>query len=171
MQKPTKEIARARYCKNTDQRNAQKDQAITENAKAYGTRAKRVGNVGNPLTERSFGMSSDRINFQNRFELDLRVALKLYNKIMSSHTDPVCGMSVSAETAAGNFEKNGEVFFFCSKSCLKTFKEQVADEKPEKKPIQTGKEKIPESEMKPDLNKTHTDSIWSERDTARKTVF
>lgn len=70
---------------------------------------------------------------------------------MSQYTDPICGMSVAPETAAGNFERDGEVFFFCSKNCLETFKEQIADEKPTQKTIQTDMEKIPEAEMKPDL--------------------
>lgn len=51
---------------------------------------------------------------------------------MSIYVDPVCGMSVSPESAAGNFEKNGEVFFFCSNSCLETFKTQTAKTDPEK---------------------------------------
>ncbi len=118
-----------------------------------------MGKDGKSSAERSFGLSSDRINFRNRFRFDLRVVLRLYNKNMANHIDPICGMSVSAETAAGNLEKNSEVYFFCSKGCLETFKQQIANEKPEEKPIQTGKEKLPESEMKPDLKKTHTDSI------------
>ncbi len=70
---------------------------------------------------------------------------------MSQYTDPICGMSVAPETAAGNFERDGEVFFFCSQNCLETFKEQIAGEKPTQKTVQTDMEKIPESEMKPDL--------------------
>jgi Cu+-exporting ATPase len=68
-------------------------------------------------------------------------------------------MSVAPETSAGNFEKDGEVYFFCSKGCLETFKQQVVNEKPTEKPTQIGKEKIAESEMKPDLKKTHNDPI------------
>ena len=36
--------------------------------------------------------------------------------------DPVCGMTVSPETAAGEFEYKGEKYFFCSKGCLEKFK-------------------------------------------------
>ncbi len=60
-------------------------------------------------------------------------------------------MSVAPETAAGNFEKDGEVYFFCSKGCLETFKQQTADEEPKEKMVQTDLEKISEAEMKPDL--------------------
>ena len=48
---------------------------------------------------------------------------------MSIFVDPICGMSVSPETAAGNFEKEGEVFFFCSLTCLNTFERQIEAEK------------------------------------------
>lgn len=35
--------------------------------------------------------------------------------------DPVCGMTVLPETAAGNYEYKGKQFYFCSKSCLQKF--------------------------------------------------
>src|SRR6185503_13428724 len=37
-------------------------------------------------------------------------------------TAPVCGMSVSAETAAGMAEHNGQTFYFCSTGCETKFK-------------------------------------------------
>ncbi len=37
-------------------------------------------------------------------------------------TDPVCGMRVSPDTAAGKHEHNGETYYFCSKPCLERFK-------------------------------------------------
>ena len=37
-------------------------------------------------------------------------------------TDPVCGMSVSPDTAAGKHEHNGETYYFCSQSCVQRFK-------------------------------------------------
>lgn len=37
--------------------------------------------------------------------------------------DPVCGMSVDPNTAAGSFEHNGQTYFFCSQHCLKKFQE------------------------------------------------
>ena len=38
-------------------------------------------------------------------------------------TDPVCGMNVSAESAAGKFNFNGESYYFCSKGCEAKFKQ------------------------------------------------
>ena len=37
--------------------------------------------------------------------------------------DPVCGMSVSPDNAAGTYEYQGERYYFCSASCLGKFKE------------------------------------------------
>lgn len=37
-------------------------------------------------------------------------------------TDPVCGMRVSPETAAGKNEHNGETYYFCATGCLEKFK-------------------------------------------------
>jgi YHS domain-containing protein len=36
-------------------------------------------------------------------------------------TDPVCGMTVSPDKAAGSYEYKGEQYYFCSKSCLAKF--------------------------------------------------
>lgn len=41
-------------------------------------------------------------------------------------TDPVCGMSVVPETAAGKYEHKGETFYFCSTGCLNKFKQNAA---------------------------------------------
>src|SRR4028118_1226 len=35
--------------------------------------------------------------------------------------DPVCGMKIAPEKAAGNYEYKGETYYFCSKSCLAKF--------------------------------------------------
>lgn len=35
--------------------------------------------------------------------------------------DPICGMTVSPNTAAGSFEYNGQTYYFCSKHCLAKF--------------------------------------------------
>ena len=40
--------------------------------------------------------------------------------------DPVCGMTVDPDRAAGSFEHKGETYFFCSKSCLNKFKDNPA---------------------------------------------
>ncbi|MCA1637108.1 MAG: heavy metal translocating P-type ATPase [Acidobacteria bacterium] len=37
--------------------------------------------------------------------------------------DPVCGMSVAPEAAAGNYEYNGKTYYFCSNGCLNKFKQ------------------------------------------------
>jgi Cu+-exporting ATPase len=34
-------------------------------------------------------------------------------------TDPVCGMKVSPETAAGKYDYKGETYYFCSTGCLR----------------------------------------------------
>ncbi len=50
--------------------------------------------------------------------------------------DPVCGMSVAPETAAGNYDFEGETFYFCSPSCLSKFKQNpksFLEEKEEEK--------------------------------------
>lgn len=37
-------------------------------------------------------------------------------------TDPVCGMQVTPETAAGAWEHGGTTYYFCSMSCLERFR-------------------------------------------------
>jgi YHS domain-containing protein len=39
-----------------------------------------------------------------------------------AHIDPVCGMTVKPETAAGSYDYNGTRYYFCGKSCLERFK-------------------------------------------------
>src|SRR5690349_9800086 len=36
-------------------------------------------------------------------------------------TDPVCGMKVRPERAAGTVEHKGKTYYFCSKSCVQKF--------------------------------------------------
>ena len=36
--------------------------------------------------------------------------------------DPVCGMSVEPNTAAAAWEHAGDVYYFCSVSCMERFK-------------------------------------------------
>jgi len=38
-------------------------------------------------------------------------------------TDPICGMTVNPQSAAGNYVHNGERYYFCSQHCLSKFKE------------------------------------------------
>ena len=50
--------------------------------------------------------------------------------------DPVCGMSVAPETAAGNYDFEGETYYFCSPGCLSKFKQNpksFLEEKEEEK--------------------------------------
>ena len=37
--------------------------------------------------------------------------------------DPVCGMTVRPQSAAGSFEYNGTTYYFCSKGCLQKFQQ------------------------------------------------
>jgi P-type Cu+ transporter len=39
------------------------------------------------------------------------------------HTDPVCGMEVTPETAVGAWEHDGTTYYFCSAGCLERFRE------------------------------------------------
>ena len=41
--------------------------------------------------------------------------------------DPICGMDVDEETAAGKSEYRGQTYYFCSHGCKKAF-----DKEPEK---------------------------------------
>ena len=36
--------------------------------------------------------------------------------------DPVCGMTIAPEDAAGKFTHNGHTYYFCSQSCLDRFR-------------------------------------------------
>jgi P-type Cu+ transporter len=40
---------------------------------------------------------------------------------MASAKDPVCGMTVDTERAAGTAEHDGTTFYFCSNGCRTTF--------------------------------------------------
>lgn len=42
------------------------------------------------------------------------------------HIDPVCGMTVVPDKAAGTFQHNGKTYFFCSKGCLQKFSAEPA---------------------------------------------
>src|SRR6476659_1356391 len=43
----------------------------------------------------------------------------------SEHIDPICGMRVDPEKAAGSFEHDGTTYYFCSKGCLEKYKAKV----------------------------------------------
>jgi Cu+-exporting ATPase len=40
---------------------------------------------------------------------------------MTTHTDPVCGMRVEEQGAAGKSECRGETYYFCSAGCKEKF--------------------------------------------------
>ena len=40
--------------------------------------------------------------------------------------DPVCGMDVDQESAAGRYEHEGQTYFFCNPYCLEKFKAEPA---------------------------------------------
>jgi YHS domain-containing protein len=42
-------------------------------------------------------------------------------KMAGTYKDPVCGMDVTPETAAGKFEYQGVTYFFCSPGCRRSF--------------------------------------------------
>jgi YHS domain-containing protein len=39
--------------------------------------------------------------------------------------DPVCGMEVTQDTAAGAWEHAGELYFFCSPGCMARFRDDA----------------------------------------------
>lgn len=45
---------------------------------------------------------------------------------MQAVTDPVCGMSIDAETAAGKSKFEGREYYFCSTDCKRTFEKNPA---------------------------------------------
>jgi P-type Cu+ transporter len=47
------------------------------------------------------------------------------------HTDPICGMTVSPETAAAKYEHDGETVYFCSIGCRDKFISQLKNKKDE----------------------------------------
>jgi len=42
---------------------------------------------------------------------------------MARHKDPICGMPVEEERAAGRSEYGGRVYYFCSAGCREKFNE------------------------------------------------
>ena len=45
----------------------------------------------------------------------------------TTYKDPVCGMEITAEEAAGKSEYKGQTYYFCSAGCKRSF-----DKEPEK---------------------------------------
>ena len=42
-------------------------------------------------------------------------------RMANTYKDPVCGMEATPETAAGKFEYEGTVYYFCSPGCKRDF--------------------------------------------------
>ena len=40
---------------------------------------------------------------------------------MATHTDPVCGMQVDEQKAAGQSEYDGQTYYFCGQGCKDRF--------------------------------------------------
>lgn len=51
----------------------------------------------------------------------------------NTHTDPVCGMQVDHQKAAGQSEHGGQTYYFCSQGCKKRF-----DQNPEQYASKSG---------------------------------
>lgn len=49
-------------------------------------------------------------------------AFKIVNQPVKLHRDPVCGMNVAEDGAAGAVDHNGQRYYFCSPSCVQKFK-------------------------------------------------
>lgn len=77
-----------------------------------------------------------------------------HTKSEGKFIDPICGMSVSPETAAGNLEHNGETVYFCSKGCLEKFKKQFETPKLAPAMVQLGRKKVADADFE-----THIDPV------------
>ena len=53
-----------------------------------------------------------------RGDTDERVAK---GEQMAMEVDPVCGMRIDSEEAAGTIEYGGKTFYFCSQACFDAF--------------------------------------------------
>jgi P-type Cu+ transporter len=42
---------------------------------------------------------------------------------MATHQDPVCGMQVEQQKAAGQTEHQGQTYYFCSQGCQQKFEQ------------------------------------------------
>lgn len=69
------------------------------------------------------------------------------NQTTKTFTDPICGMKVAPETAAGKLEHNGETVYFCSNSCLEKFKKQTEATKSQPQIVQLGRRKVKDEDF------------------------
>ena len=70
------------------------------------------------------------------------------------YTDPICGMTVAPETAAGKYEHQGATVYFCSNGCLEKFKKQIAAPQTQPQIIQLGRRKTSDADFE-----THVDPV------------
>ena len=54
--------------------------------------------------------------------MSMEPAFKIVNQPATLHRDPVCGMNVAEDRAAGTVEHAGQRHYFCSASCVRKFK-------------------------------------------------
>lgn len=78
------------------------------------------------------------------------------NQATKTFIDPICGMKVAPETAAGKLEHNGETVYFCSNGCLEKFKKQIETPKTAPMPamVQLGRKKVKDADFV-----THVDPV------------
>jgi P-type Cu+ transporter len=68
--------------------------------------------------------------------------------------DPICGMKVLPETAAGKIVHNGETVYFCSNGCLEKSKKQTEMLKTQPQMVQLGRKKVSDADFE-----THVDPV------------
>jgi len=71
-------------------------------------------------------------------------------QIKPIQVDPVCGMTVNPDTAAGSFDYQGSTYYFCSTLCLRRFRENPESflAKPEPQPIGITRQPTPKVAQK-----------------------
>src|SRR5512138_2462202 len=58
---------------------------------------------------------------EERFKANPNKFIRHEEPVAVAHRDPVCGMDVTAEDAAGSVAHDGRQYFFCSQNCLQKF--------------------------------------------------
>ncbi len=85
--------------------------------------------------------------------------MKEETRTETKYIDPICGMTVAPETAAGSLEHNGETIYFCSKGCFEKYKKQI--ETPQNQPqlAQISRVRTTEADLKAVAEATAIDPI------------
>lgn len=78
--------------------------------------------------------------------------------MQNKHIDPICGMTVDPETAAGHLDHDGQTQYFCSPGCLEKYRSQISS------PATSGlislsRIKPTEEQMRIDTEGTHVDPV------------